>query len=1090
MKLVYTLLLGIAIILLFWLFNKKEGFETLQDKLQDRANPLAAISNPLQNPATAIGIPESVGSALRNMGLTAFNSKSNPTQAPVSQRIDNENSFLGMIQFCKNNGSGENPFTDPKFNANCGVCMSSGTLLTGETFTTPTGVLVYPEDKKIALADKKANRYPFPHVVASLNAATCAGASMGPVSEAILAITEEDLKRFKRRAACEHKASFDAKDGCAMCLSNKSWAYVDPTVEGPSVNLLLWGLGVASVKVGGKKIGSATTLDLTNVSTIELGPVLEGTNINVDVKQASGQVQNPYLYGAIQTILPSGNSYSLDIGKFLESDSVSNRFVRRGLPKSFDAIGKFLDKLMPATNKKNMSIHGSLPLTFIEEDNIASINCSDSPFVTSQDSYNEMVNDDPCTNPVGQAPGNYEDSCLRKAITEGGCSAAGTWYQEPSDAAGSMSLADFKRWLSTEASKVNTDPDASMGCSGVDISTPCDAFVKNPKAVPDAKCMAFLYSNNSQSSYIGSAYPTSKSQAKGAYNFCKTDGAANPTTPNGATLLSGIASSGYNGKYGLESIKNYLSDMFNKATNNNLNPLVEDALGGNKTSLLNCLNVVVTPPPPPPIIPPPPPPPPPAPAACKIGPSQGTFLRHPNGYIGWNPTGTDVLNPVGSCTEGACPSKPISACGNFTQLTKEQFAQYTLCQNYFDCSMIANTQSASACQPIIKNNTNIDTSIPLVNGGRGDANFPGISDINACITAARNKFPNGPLGVTVNPANNKQCWAVPMTSSGPGITTATGWQSAFLGDPSACGAQPAPSVQPTPQAPVPPVQPTPVPKCLNDYTFNNFVQWTIGGAEGTDIGPPIKTTKDDCACQCSASNECLGYSWQKALMNISDKGDCYLKKKIITKSVDSTWGTYVRNNPPPKPACPDLPGTPVNVSAGKIGNSNWSRWGAQWESGFPANTNAFWISFPGDVGRKPNVSGIYNNTTGNVIDTILYFSCDDAGTLFMNGKRLLEQRGSVATLKYKLQPGCTRVDLVGWNDGGPSGLVFAMVDLNNNTLFQTNSSWKITHDSYVNWNPPPPDPSVCSPQMIQLCSMLKFRPIGMQILDPNITKCC
>jgi hypothetical protein len=988
MKLVYTLLLGIAVILLFWVFNKKEGFETIKDKLQDRANPLAAISNPLQNPATEIGIPESVGTSMRNMGIRAFNSTSNPTQPPVSQLINNENSFLGMIQFCKKNGSGDNPFKDSTFNANCGVCMSSGKLLTGETFTTPTGVLVYPQDKTIAFADQKANRYAFPHVVASLNAATCDGASMGPASAAVLAIKEEDFNNFKRTAICQHKGTFDAKDGCAMCLPNKSWAYVDPKIEGPSINLLLWGFGLATVNLGGKDIGSAKTLTTTSVSTIALGPVLEGTAMQIRVVQATGQVQAPYIYGAIQTTLPSGNSYSLDISNFLEIDSVSNAFVRHGLPKSFDAVSKYLEKLMPGSNKKSMSIQGTLPLTFIEEDNIASMNCADGPFVTSKASYDQMVNDDPCTNPVGQGPGNYEDLCLRKTITTAGCSAAGTWFQEPADVAGSMSLTDFKRWLISKIPNVNTDPDVSMGCTGVDISTPCDAFVKNPTSVPDAKCLSFLYANTSQGTYIGSGYPNSKSQGKGDYSFCKMDGAANPTKANGATLLAGIAKNGYNGKFGLESIKNYLSDIYNKSNNKNLNPLVDDSLGGNKTSLLNCLNVVVTPPPPPPIIPPPPPPlpppPPPVPApvpavtpsACTMGPSKGTFVRHPNGFIGWNPTGTSVLNPVESCRTGTCPDKGVSACNSFIQLTPEQFSKYTLCPNNFNCNMIA---------------------------------------------------------------------------AGP----------------------PAPPVPPTPPVP-------PAPKCLNDYTFNNFVQWT---GPATDIGPPMTTTKDDCSCKCSADSTCLGYSWEKARMNISDIGPCYLKKNITTRSVDSTWGTYLRKNPPTKPACPALSGTPVSPSQGGI------------PSGFPSSSSIRRLQLGGHQGRQSTVSSVYNNTSSVPIETIIYCSFDDAGTVFMNGQRILDQRGytSYVGIKYTLKPGCTRIDLSTWNDGGPSWALFSMLDSNKNILLQTDSTWKITSDTYANWNSSGngnPVITNCSAEMTELCRRLKASPFGFNILDQNITKCC
>ena len=953
MKWVYTILLVLVIILLFWTFNKKEGFESIQDKLQDRANPLAAITNPLQNPATQIGIPESLGTTLRNMSITAFNTTVTPTEPPISQLISNENSFLGMIQFCKDNGSGDNPFTNPTFNDNCGVCMSSGKLLTGETFTTPTGVVVYPQDKKTAIANQKTNGYAFPHAIASLNAASCEGASMGRKSAAVLAINEKDYTTFKNVAACKHSASFGEGTGCAMCLSEKAWTYIDPTVQGPSITMILWGLGIATVQVKGVQVGKASKLDDTTGISIPLGPVTEGTTIQVNVTQATGQVDAPYLYGVIQTTLSSGILYSLGIGDFLETDSISNTFVRRGRTKLFNEVDKYLYKLMPGKNKNTMSIQGTLPLTFIEEDNIASNTCT-GPFVTTQASYNEMVNDDPCTNPAGQGPGNYDDLCLQKVITTAGCSAAGKWFQDPSEVAGSKSLTEFKQWLTSLIPNINTDPYISMGCTGVDISTPCDAFVKNPRSIPDAKCLSYLYANKSQGSYIGSGYPTSKSSVKGDYNFCSESGKANPERPDGNALLTGIARNGYNGKFGIESIKDYLSDMYNKATNKNLNPFVDDSAGGNKNNLLNCLSLIVSPPPPPPIVPPPPPPPPPPSAACTMGPSQGKFIRDTSGFIGWNPTGTTVINPVGSCATGTCPGKPISACGNFTQLTHDQFKTYTHCPNYFDCSMIA---AEPACKPLIRNNTNINTSIPLVNGRRGDANFPGVSDIQSCIAAARKKFPTGPIGVTTNPANNSQCWAVPMKSSGPGITTAAGWQSAFVDDSPNCATQPPPQVASPP--------------------------------------PPAE-----------------------------------------------------------KPSCPIVSGKPVHV-CGPLGGTIWSRPNgflriSLYEFSFPTNPGSFWVyGTPNSqngapAGRGPTVSKMYNNTSGVPIKTTIFCSFDDAGTVIMNGQRVLDQRGTVASTSYTLQPGCTRVDLSCWNDNGPAGLLFIMLDSNKNVLLQTNSSWTIT----------------------------------------------
>ena len=107
------LIIGVIVIILiiaFFLYKRdfSEGFETLQDKLQDRTNPLAAQQNPLTNPAAPIGISETLGANLRKVAQAALNVPTKSASAdPLSPRIDNENSFLGLVKFCKEKGVGK-----------------------------------------------------------------------------------------------------------------------------------------------------------------------------------------------------------------------------------------------------------------------------------------------------------------------------------------------------------------------------------------------------------------------------------------------------------------------------------------------------------------------------------------------------------------------------------------------------------------------------------------------------------------------------------------------------------------------------------------------------------------------------------------------------------------------------------------------------------------------------------------------------------------------------------------------------------------------------------------------------------------------
>jgi len=546
------------------------------------------MTNPLENPASTIGIPESLGATLQKLASVGLNSPTQTTPA-VGPRIDNENSFLGMIQYCKNTAaSSQTPFNDPTFNTNCGMCMTSGTLLTGETFTTPTGVVVYPDDKKSAFASKKTNRYPFPRAVPSLKAATCMGASLGSDATPVLALTAEEYEKYAKNSQCQTSATFG--NGCGVCVPTKAWSFVDTTIQGNSLSVSVFGSGTAAVYIAGKKVVSGIALDATKASTSDLGPIAEGTLLEIEVLQTGAS--QPFLYAAFQSILPDGTPYTLSADRFMERDSVTGNFVRHGTSKYFKSINAFLPKLLPGGNAKSMKIGGPLPVTFIQADEFSAYSCPSGPFVTQQNSYNEMMTDDPCANPAGQGPGNYEDGCLRQVILKAGCTSSGSWYANPFDAAGSMDLTTFKNWI-TLAAATN-----GMGCTGVDTSTPCDPCLANPTAIPTVDCLKLLYSNQSHKTKLGSGYPGSISKDYTSLQgkvpqFCQPAGLSNPANENGAADLLTAAKNGYNGKYGMEAVKDYLSDIYNKATNTNLNIRVNDSDGGSKTSWMKCFGLPI-----------------------------------------------------------------------------------------------------------------------------------------------------------------------------------------------------------------------------------------------------------------------------------------------------------------------------------------------------------------------------------------------------------------------------------------------------------------------------------------------------------------
>jgi hypothetical protein len=592
---IIVLVLVCLVCLVYWKPLYSEGFElTLDENIENRFNPLAAQTNPLQNPAVAIGVSEAKGRELQGMFQTALNVgvqqadgvgsfKETPPTNETSARIDDENSFLGMVKMCKEKGAGANPFSDPAFARDCGMCISSGSLITGETFTKPTGVLVYKADKDQAISDKTTNGHKFPRAIPSLKSAQCVGASKSEAGLPVLAVTSEDYEAFRKRSSCKTGHAFSEE--CGMCVSTKEYSWVPKSGGIQPLTLWVWGAGVVSVLLGGTVVKDFTDVSMSAPLKISLGKVPEGTTIEIRAKlktqaqswatQLGIAMDGPYVYGAITSPMANGGIYRLPIEKFLEKDTVSGSSIRKTDIKYFLDIKASCAKILPQPNKDSMNLQGSIPVTLVESDQLASYDCPSSPFVMNEDSAQILVAD-PCLK-KGQGPGNYSEECLRQTILEAfenpsRCSADGEWYEKLSLEFGNKDRPQIRSMVQNERRNMTTDPTSRRGCTGEDISTPCDSALNG--GTPSNECLVYLYKNKSENNRrIGRAYPAAPtshtcSSKDTRIQFCRKEGSLNPDktdNPSGymaaeANLLE--ASRGYRGQKGIEAVKLYLSDVF------------------------------------------------------------------------------------------------------------------------------------------------------------------------------------------------------------------------------------------------------------------------------------------------------------------------------------------------------------------------------------------------------------------------------------------------------------------------------------------------------------------------------------------------
>ena len=513
------ILLLVILAVVFFGNTTKEGFDdTIMNNIQDRINPLASSQHPLTNPAADIGITNASGSSLRTISQAALNthnydSSGNETTFPmntISPRIDNDKSFLALVDFCKETvesarSTGGSPFSNPKFAANCGVCMSSGKLVTGHSFNDPTGVVVYGEDQQIALETQKENKYKYPRAIPSLHSATCEGANRDDDSKPpTLAINDKMYQDIKNRDACKVQQWYGSS--CGQCVSDStSWSYVKTSSQGGGTyEIMFWlfGKGDVQVLIGGNALGAPQSLSMEPI-VVNAGVVPEGTPFQIRVsappipkevnvanaanvtsamtaansaKIAANNLIS--LYAAIQSTLPNGKPFIMPIDNLIEIDEASGATPRRLSSRTFPEIELSLISFVPAVpflgpndipKSAQMKLNGSIPLTFINPDQIAFYDCGAGPYTTLQKDGELLINrGDPCLNPASQGPDSYTKACLQSRIISSGCSTQGKWYSNglPTSITSGKDLGQIDTLIGKQIKYKKGDPEFQTNCYG------------------------------------------------------------------------------------------------------------------------------------------------------------------------------------------------------------------------------------------------------------------------------------------------------------------------------------------------------------------------------------------------------------------------------------------------------------------------------------------------------------------------------------------------------------------------------------------------------------------------------------------------
>jgi len=517
---IYLITVLIVIVIIYLSFFRKETF-IVKGLVQDRVNPLVANTNfdinkdANSNPnLVKVGIPVTEATNIRDMSATGLNQPKQyhtitggiTTTQPfadynMSLPVFDENSMIALDNYCKSYNVNTNPFTDTnsKFSNFCGVCFNDDGI--------PSGVLVYEKDKEVANTNKDSLNYKYPRAMPSFGRSVCSGATSqsDDSKPPTLAINADMYTEIKGRIACKKDKTYG--NNCGKCSTNDTvWSYIknDPGETMKKLALYLVGNGIVTVKLNDIVVKAKVNDTLVNAQDIQLSsrPIIslgmngikEGDTFSISVTKDNNTAVN--IGGALEGITASGGKYLRDLFDIVKDETtVRSNAVYAGslLLSSYtqnpNIRVKKMVKINPPASSIQLLLRGIIPFTFIDtmQNQMGYYDCKNGPYITNAISAEILNIVDECS---GQpSASGYTDECKRKKILEAGCSSAGNWWTNPDSITQTSGL---DNWLSIEKAKANTNNVASIGCYGIDISTPCD---NNPSS---RECLAYTYASGQQ----------------------------------------------------------------------------------------------------------------------------------------------------------------------------------------------------------------------------------------------------------------------------------------------------------------------------------------------------------------------------------------------------------------------------------------------------------------------------------------------------------------------------------------------------------------------------------------------------------------
>ncbi len=561
-----------------------------------RYNMVANLTSPMKNMFERTGLPSQEMTKKVNdvIGTPGIQYDRSSYELGIGQNapkvtLNYRNDVAELVKFCETKKDTlTNPFNDPKFLANCGVCFKNGKDHTENPDVNHLGGLfLYSQERQKEKADAQAE-----------GRRTRFTPSIGKCEPGYFAGDSDTWQRIKNRVTCEQTPSFDVP-GCVTKFDNDKFVYIDDlSFMGPS--LLVKGKGKllyqnAALKNGKWGMVDTRQIDLTDqYQTINIKDYTNSASTQISliisnkigVETTDQSVNDELAISVVVTGPTSVGRFLKDMTPFFIDDTVSR-------PARFKGVTNYesyrMNLVRPHQNTQGMSFTFQIPFSFVDPSLPDAPSVGASAVIANKVDA-QLLNKGGACYKKDQGPGTFSDKCIGDLYDAAGCTpfvgkgdprirGSTTTAQMNSEGADLDKISEkfvemahigkTGRELNGTPAGIERWNEASMFCYGKEVQDSC--AVDNLETGPlSERCLIDMYKNkfNRFNVYKAGLDRSSLDKEGKTNTYCTTEGTESPVDAKGNVRKDIINKLQVMG--GAKDVAKYFDELHRKALDETL----------------------------------------------------------------------------------------------------------------------------------------------------------------------------------------------------------------------------------------------------------------------------------------------------------------------------------------------------------------------------------------------------------------------------------------------------------------------------------------------------------------------------------------